>query len=251
MKIRRSRCAVGALAAAAAAAPGLAQTSIDLEPAKDNTLYNDATGALSNGAGTRLFAGVAGLNAEAFRRGLLAFDVAGAIPAGSVISSATLTMTVVQAADNAAVDFTLHRVEQDWGEAGSIASAGQGGGGQALDGDATWLHTFSSGSFWASPGGDFDPVADASTAVGGQGEYTWSGSGLTSAVQDWLDNPGTNFGWLLRTVEDSGTNARAFASREFGSAAFRPNLAITYVPGPGVLAIGLLSAPFSTRRRRR
>src|SRR5262245_40290620 len=74
---------------------------------RDNTLYQDAAGALSNGEGPTLFVGK---NASgATRRGLVYFDIASTIPAGSTIESATLTLHLSQAPSATSRAVGLHR----------------------------------------------------------------------------------------------------------------------------------------------
>jgi hypothetical protein len=51
-----------------------------------------------------------------FRRGLVAFDIAGAIPAGSTINTVSLTLTV-DTGKNGTFTTTLHRVLASWGRA--------------------------------------------------------------------------------------------------------------------------------------
>ncbi|RMF79217.1 MAG: DNRLRE domain-containing protein, partial [Planctomycetota bacterium] len=122
--------------------PAIADT-VELVAARDNTLYESATGALSNGAGTSIFVGATA--SGAVRRGLVWFDVAAEIPAGSTINAVTLQMRVTQTVAGAET-VALHRVTQDWGEGASNADAAGGGGGgggagaPAASGDATWLH---------------------------------------------------------------------------------------------------------------
>ena len=72
---------------------------INITPSKDNTLYqyNPAEGDLSNGAGFHFFAGENAMGEV--RRGVLAFDVAGMIPAGSTITAVTLRRSSPPAAD--------------------------------------------------------------------------------------------------------------------------------------------------------
>src|SRR5437762_12571116 len=70
----------------AATSPARADTA-NLAPLKDNTLYADTTGALSNGAGSAIFVGRTG-NGD-IRRAVIAFDVAGALLPGSLVTSAT------------------------------------------------------------------------------------------------------------------------------------------------------------------
>ena len=56
---------------------------------RDNTLYQDPTGTLSDGAGQFFFSGTTA--ASAVRRGLLWFDLS-SIPTGSTINSVTVTL---------------------------------------------------------------------------------------------------------------------------------------------------------------
>jgi len=67
---------------------------VTLSPVKDNTIYSES-GNLSSGVGQHLFAGkIGGRGGNAVRRALLAFDIVGAVPVGSTITSAQLTMSV-------------------------------------------------------------------------------------------------------------------------------------------------------------
>ena len=65
--------------------------TVTLAPAADNTLYESATGALSNGAGQYLFAGTT--QEGDIRRALLAYDLS-ALPAGATVISATLSLNL-------------------------------------------------------------------------------------------------------------------------------------------------------------
>lgn len=95
--------------------------SVSLAPAKDNTLIQHATGALSNGAGQYLFAGRTNqLPEDSRRRALLQFDVAGSIPSRATINSVTLTMNMSRTIEGAAI-VSLHRASADWGEGTSDA----------------------------------------------------------------------------------------------------------------------------------
>src|SRR5437763_3741905 len=74
---------------------GLASANvISITPSKDNTLYeyDAAEGDHSNGAGFHFFAGENGMGE--LRRGVLAFEVAGRILAGSMITAVILTMNM-------------------------------------------------------------------------------------------------------------------------------------------------------------
>ena len=198
-------------------------TVVTLHPSKDNTLIENATGSRSNGAGD-IFVGLNN-DGNRIRRGLLAFDVAGSIPAGSTINSASLTMWLNRSrVGNRNV--ALHKVLADWGEAGS---SGSGDGADSQTGDATWLHKFFSNQFWVNPGGDFSPTASGVKAIGASGaSYTWSSTvQMVADVQSWLNNSTTNFGWLLKGDETQRSSKR-FDSGESTTASRQPVLTIDY-----------------------
>ncbi len=202
-------------------------TSVALRPDRDNTLFEDAAGQLSNGAGQFIFAGVT--NQPRIRRALLHFDVSGsAIPAGSTVDRVTLTLHMSRTAGGATT-VSLHRLTRSWGEAGSDATGAEGTGTTAVAGDATWIHAFADTTSWASPGGDFVSGATASTTVQGTGFYTWStSSSMVSDVQSWLDNPAANFGWIVIGDEGGPLTAKRFDSRENAIAENRPTLTVFY-----------------------
>ena len=67
---------------------------IVINPSKDNTLYeyDPAEGDHSNALGLHFFAGETGMGE--LRRGVIAFDIAGHIPAGSTITAVSLSMNM-------------------------------------------------------------------------------------------------------------------------------------------------------------
>jgi hypothetical protein len=219
-------------------------------PSRDNTLYENPTGDLSNGVGQGMFSGKT--DSGLIRRALVAFDLS-ALPAGAVVTDVSLRLVCTKTTAPAELT-TLHRVGASWGEANSDGGFSGGAGGTAAPGDATWIWRFydDPSSAWATPGGDFAPAVSGSATVAGTGAYTFSGAGMLADVQAWINEPATNFGWLVRGNESTNHTAKRFGTREYPSASGRPLLTVTYtIPAPqsaGVLALGLLAA---TRRRRR
>lgn len=207
-----------ALALASRAEAGV----VTVSPIRDNTLFEDAQGDTSNGAGPAIYAGRN--SQDLTRRALIAFDLVGVVPAGAAIDSVVLTLEVSSAPDLVPRSFTLHRVFADWGE-GSSSTAG-GSGAPATASDATWLHTFYPYRFWLSPGGDFAPAASAEQQVVDVGSYSWTGPAMTADVGRWLNHSETNFGWLVRGEETGPRTVRRFDSRE--SAGRPPTLSIHY-----------------------
>lgn len=238
---------------ALATCAGIAQADVlQVGAAKDNTLFQNAFGEVSNGAGSAIFAGRNAMANDSIRRGLIAFDIS-SIPAGSVIESVTLNLFMTQSVGGTS-NVTLHRVMADWGEGASTSGSGGAGGGSGATseaGDATWLHRFYDTVNWTTPGGDFVADASATTNVGGVGQYAWSGSGMVADVQNWLDNGG-NFGWLIRGDESRASSAKRFASRDDeNDPEWQPQLTITYtVPAPGAIGMIALSGLAAMRRRR-
>lgn len=216
------RAATAAPAAPAAVAATITQT-VALFPTRDNTLYETTLGKVSNGAGQHLFAGKT--DTGAIRRGLLAFDLS-VIPPGATVLSATLTLTMSKTIGGESV-VALHAVTAGWGEGASDAAGEEGAGATAEVGDATWLHTFYDTDLWGQPGGDFEPVPSAATAVEGPGVYHWASPGLSADVASWLAGPATHHGWALLGDETADRTAKRFDSRE-NDPANRPRLTITY-----------------------
>jgi hypothetical protein len=244
----RAGILAGVAAGAAVGWAGEASAAVvTLQAGKDNTLIQNATGALSNGAGSGLFVGRTGQATDSIRRALVAFDLS-SIPAGAAVTAVSLAMNVSQTT-SPDVSVELRRVQRNWGEGTSVGASGGGGGAASTPGDATWVHSVYNTQFWTTPGGDFSSTPSAATTVG-FGPRTWTGTGLVADVQAWLASPATNFGWAMVGTE-SDPVAHRFDSRESATVAARPALTVTYdVAVPEPAALGLL-APLVLLRRRR
>jgi len=218
---------------------------VTIEPSKDNTLFESGSGSLSAGSFGHFFAGRT-FTSSLIRRGLLRFDVAGAVPAGATINSATLTLTITTSITGP-TDMSLHAATKDWGEAGSFGGGPGGGqGGGAAAGDATWQHTFSPGSFWTNDGGDFTGAPSATASVFFDFGI-FASAGTAADVQSWLDAPAGNFGWVVKADDEGTVSAKRFGSSENGDSGLRPKLEIDYTPdGGGVGTSFCSSLPNST-----
>jgi len=211
--------------------PNLAIAQLaNINPVKDNTLYeyDPADGDLSNALGFHFFAGETAMGE--LRRGVLAFDIAGNIPAGSTILGVTLSLNMSRTGVDTARTVELHKLLADWGEGTSQATGDEGMGAPATPNDATWRHRFFDTIFWTTEGGDFSGTVSASQSVGPVGVYTWSSSQMRADVQSWLDDPPSNFGWLVLGDESQILTAKRLDTRESASP---PVLTILYRPsGP-------------------
>jgi len=231
---RRVLVALGVLGCALLAPTVVRGEVLVLNSLQDTTLYEDSEGRRSNGSGSNIFVGLnAGSTGEVLkRRGLLRFDVAGSVPAGSTIHCATLTLNLSRTSSGAQL-IDLHRVLSDWGEGTSDASLNEGQGAPAAPGDATWMHTFYDSSRWSRPGGDFIETASATQTVDSPGFYSWTSPALVGEVQSWLDQPSSDFGWLLMGPEHGSRTSKRFDSKENVAASNRPRLTVVFTP-PGI-----------------
>ncbi|MCX6137867.1 MAG: DNRLRE domain-containing protein, partial [Ignavibacteriales bacterium] len=203
------------------------QSIVTLAPAKDNTLYQSTDGSLSDGKGDFLFAGKTATGGL-IRRAVLQFDIASAVPKGSIIVSAMLTLHMSKSIAGA-TPVVVYRLSSDWGEGTSNSSGNEGGGTASTTGDATWMHAFYSTALWKTPGGDYAASAGSTLSVGGIGSYSWpSTPALVADVQQWLDTPAVNYGWIVIGDESANATAKRFESRDNATAANRPSLKITY-----------------------
>jgi hypothetical protein len=212
-------------------------TIITLGSSKDNTLYQDPTGGTSDGAGPTFYAGLTA-HAGSSRRGLIAFDIAGNVPAGATINSVTLTLNMSKTISGAAT-VELHRVLADWGEGTSNAGTNGGMGTTATTNDATWLYRFYNTATWTNQGGDFSTTVSASTSVSGVAAYTWgSTSQMVADVTAWLNTPSSNFGWIVLGDETTNGSAKCFDTKENATPADRPALTIDYTAAVPITVSG-------------
>lgn len=200
----------------------LGQTTVSLSPIMDNSIFSEQTGNAS-GAG-RLYIGQN--NAGNNRRALLQFDLS-SIPAGSVITSVSLSINVDQAPPGSTVSTqNLHPITTAWGEGLSNGSGGGGVGATAVAPDATWLNAMSPSTPWLTAGGDFTSSVATVSLTGSTGTFVYSSTtDFIALVQSWVDDPLTNFGVMLVGDESTLKSARRIGSREMGTA---PSLQVTY-----------------------
>lgn len=195
-----------------------------LQPVADAAMYSENA---NNGDGGGQFF-FAGKNSSGnLRRSVLRFDIAGSIPAGSDITAVSLQLTAAntQGTGNPA---TLHPLTESWNEGTTDATGAEGSGTAAAVGDTTWTSRNYNTVAWTTAGGAFNGSISDSIAITGAGSYTWpTSTSLVSTVQDWLDTPANNFGWILIGDETTaGATAKQFSSR---SGTTPPVLTVTYL----------------------
>jgi hypothetical protein len=211
--------------------------SVTLFPSADATLI-ERDPSNSIGAASWISAGTT-QNGNS-NRALLKFDVAEAIPAGSTITGVGLNLWVTRTPADGNNDsvFSLRRVLRYWGEGfNADPPSSPGFGLPAQPGDATWLYCFSDTNAWSIPGGlegaDYSAAISASAFIAGVSTqpYFFEAGDLIADVQLWLDNPQANFGWMLKTEDETSRfTARRFGSRELADPSASPQLTIDFLP---------------------
>ena len=205
--------------------------TVTLYPVEDATISEKS---LESPLGTdsTLDSGTTGPN-EGFKlnRALLRFDVA-AVPSNATVTSAVLTLTLVTTPTSTNLWFSLHRMLQDWKE-----------------NVVTWTNRLSPPAPWSVPGGassvDYASAVTqsnliVSTVLPAVFSFA-SNPAMVADVQEWLNNPSTNFGWILICeLEELERSVRKFGSSERLSTNQRPYLEIQYrMPPAGLTLIPL------------
>jgi PKD repeat protein len=111
-------------------------------------------------------------------------------------------------------------------------------------GDVTWVYRELPNSLWATPGATFVQSASATLQIANVGSYTFSSTPeLVDDVQGWLDDPSTNFGWVLVVDAPPTGSAKRFDSRENGTSSNRPKLTINFEANTGKPTANFSFAP--------
>jgi hypothetical protein len=183
----------------------------NLVPVADTAMRSTASDS-NFGGSTSLPVGVSNLGSPV-NRTLFQFDLS-ALPANAIINDATLGLTVTVHPFGA--NFDLHRLLSSWSES-----------------EATWNNRLTSIP-WAAGGAltgiDFSSMISATASLG-SGVSAFNSPDLTADVQLWVDNPGSNFGWILMASGEPAGSGEQVASRE--DSVNTPTLTIDYtLPAP-------------------
>ncbi|NBD22250.1 DNRLRE domain-containing protein [Paenibacillus glycinis] len=152
------------------------------------------------------------------RNGLMRFDLS-SIPKGAKIVSAKLGLYMLEAgiADETLVQgISVHRVTESWNE-----GEGTGDNGSAVPSGKNW-------TTWETRP-TYDTVPSVTASIDKQA-YRWNEIDMTGLAKGWMEQPASNFGFLLEGKD----KAYAFASSD-NVLEWRPKLELTYtIPATGV-----------------
>ena len=146
---------------------------------------------------------------------LVSWDLAGQLPAGAVIQSATITLMISDKSDDA---FTLHEARRPWSES-----------------QATWQRA-ASGDDWQSNGADgaedrgAAPLGVVLADATGARVIPLNAAGI-ALVQQWVNDPASNHGFVL--AGHPADNRLELRSSEYATKTSRPKLSLTWdITGP-------------------
>ena len=146
--------------------------------------------------------------------GVLRFDLAGAIPPGALIQSATLDLNVVSRSNSS-----------NWADVGVFALL------RPWDESRVSWNRASSAVAWTIPGAN-GIGSDRSDVMLDEQRLdqvaVWESFDVTSAVRNWVSGASPNNGVILKGGDGSGNVSYDFASSEYFDVALRPRLTIRF-----------------------
>ena len=202
---------------------GTAQVTLDLPAQKDTYLAN--LGSAGNNFGACPGLGLANTTGTIVRRPLYQFDLS-SIPSSCTVSAATMRL-YASFIDAQPKTVDAHRVTSDWDEGTACAAAGI----------ANWDNRSAGPVAWTTAGGDYASPAAASLTVAST-TAAYYNFNLTTLAQGWVANTYTNYGVLLNQPTQAGAGEITWQSKNTGTPAYAPNLAIT-LTCPGDIAAAL------------
>jgi hypothetical protein len=148
-------------------------------------------------------------------RFLLDFDLAGQVPAGATVTSATLSVLSYGAYNNVVGhNVGVHALTRSFNES-----------------QVTW-NSAASGQAWTTAGGDYGAALGVFNVAGNTG---WLNYDVRTTVQDWVNTPANRHGFIL--VHQDDWKYLFLYTSENGTAANRPKLTIGYSSAPPVVRI--------------
>jgi len=226
--------------------PGARAESITLTPSADTSIFEKAP--LNNfGALQSVVAGnTASLDPA---RALVKFGIDAALPAGARITRASFELTVIKESLLVeAATFEMYRLQVDWGEGNKGAGLITGLGSTATAGESSWTARFQPNDLWSMPGGgagaDYANTRSAAADLTTEGTLIFESSAeLMGDAQHWLDDPASNFGWLIKDqFESTSQTARRFGSREHPTE--QPRLLLEFTSPPRISGAELMGNQF-------
>ena len=188
-------------------------TSVTL-PASQDTWIDETGSGTTNYGGSLSFTVT---NAAKRGRGLVRFDLS-SVPAGTVLTNATLRLYVGSVTTPSNSILTVNRVADPWVE-GTKNGSGIADGATWKNRDVTNNWSAGFGIYWGFSSG----APTSTSAISSSFTSGWVEWNVTALAQQWLGSPGLNYG---AGVQINTSSAVLFNSRE--AAANQPQLVLTF-----------------------
>jgi len=133
---------------------------------------------------------------ENVSRSLLKFDFS-ELPFGT-LKQATLSLTM---ANEGTGIISLHKVTQNWKGSDYTNFA-----------HATWEETGINENEWDLPGGDYSTIPSGRAIFNNNETLDILGPRMKLDIQEWIDNPDSNHGWMIRGTESANDSKTYFHS---------------------------------------
>lgn len=185
---------------------------------RSGVIYEDRL--LANGVGD-LYLGRSLNEPEVKRRGLIQFDLS-SLTNPEDFEKVELRLVISGRGDSyrdGSVSLDLHRLLESWSQGDSADVSGLGS--EPVEGDVTWFHRSFPKTNWESPGGTIKASRSATITLGGEespvGRIAYghdhlpiggdagvgtvivlSSDEMLSDVRNWISEPDSNHGWMLR-----------------------------------------------------
>ena len=145
-------------------------------------------------------------------RGLIRFDLSGQVPPGTALKKATLSLYSYwpENTKGGTGVYCVYPITRDW-------TASQ----------VNWT-VAKTGTNWTTPGGDFESMFDGYVwAKGPTGVPAWYDWDVTARVRSWLAGTSTNYGWVIKCVNEGAHVQDYFYQCDTGSSTCRPKLVLS------------------------
>ena len=205
---------------------------LTLQPSTKDTVFS-ATAPDTN-YGTLDYLQIGHWSTSVIIRAILNFD-ASAIPAGSTINSATMS---------------LDYWEYNYGNpSGQTAWAYKITRNDWVELEATW-NSYKTGFAWTTAGGDYVTSNPAGGSVAYPASYGWVGFDITAIVQDAVNNVSGSVNVLIKFADETITQDAVHRSKEYATASLRPKLVISYTLAPATRSVSEVLALVDTTNKK-
>jgi YD repeat-containing protein len=163
----------------------------------------------------RLFVGTNTETPKSISRALEQFDIS-SIPKGSTILSSSLALWFEATTSASPIEIEAYALNKE----------------HPFTQNVTW-NNYDGTHAWTTPGGDHLKTEAGSTLVKPEWTGGWTSYGFTPQVEQWVRDPTSNVGILLKAHDETATGCDTFVQTGSGISAHEPNLNVVYEPQLG------------------